>query len=437
MQEPLSFRYNKGMKHILIYTHSFYPHENANTNVLMPILFELQKNFIVDILTMRWSKTDPLKEEYRGFHISRYEPVRSFRQTRYTLGILALQDRRQIKAATTGKLYLKRFLHDLLQMCPKQIMKRWITETKIPWQPGVEQYLRQHQGVYEIFFSYGPIPIQLGIVSLACSGYFAANHLRWYVLQFDPYAAYIGNKKIASYLIKGERQVYQQADHVFLSNELYQENQTNFFSDFQHKMSPLGYMNLHPHEEEPVVFKHAKEKINCVFTGSLMDMSIRNPAYFYAFAKACGPKYVFHMVCYAMDTENRKLKERETGKQANILWYDRMPPKDCFEMMKGADILVNIANRSANQTPSKIFDYISMGKPIVNFYCLEKDSSLLYLRRYPSVLHISETMDIIQAFHLFEDFCKKAKNISYEEVKRLYADMQIQNAIKNLYPYLQ
>lgn len=429
--------YNKGMKHILIYTHSFYPHENANTNVLMPILFELQKNFIVDILTMRWSKTDPLKEEYMGFHISRYEPVRSFRQTRYTLGILALQDRRHIKAATPGKLYLKRFLHGLLQMCPKQIMKRWITETKIPCQPAVEQYLRQHQGAYEIFFSYGPIPVQLGIVSLACSRYFAVNHLRWYILQFDPYAAYIGNKKIASYLMKRERQVYQQADHVFLSNELYQENQTNFFSDLQHKMSPLGYVNLRPHEEEPFVFEHAKEKINCVFTGSLMDMAIRNPAYFYAFAKACGPKYVFHMVCYAMDTQNKKLKELLTGNQANILWYGRTPLKDCFRMMKGADVLINIANRSANQTPSKIFDYISTGKPIVNFCHLQNDSSMIYLQRYPAALHIFETMEIKQAVHLFENFCKKMKDIPYAEIESLYADMQIKSAVKNLYPYLK
>ncbi len=401
----------------------------------MPILFELQKNFDVDILTPRRTKNDPLREEYMGFHVFRYDPVFSFRQAQYTLGVLALQDRRQIKAITKGKLYLKRLMHGILQAFPHP--ERWITDTQIPWPAAVEQYLRQRRGVYEIFFSYGPTPIQIAFASFARTGYFAADHMRWYVLQFDPYATYIGNRKIAPYLVQREMQVYQEANHVFLSTEMYRENQTNFFAAVSHKMSPLGYVNLHPHEEEPFAFDHTDGKINCVFTGSLIDMTVRNPEYFYRFVKACGPKYIFHMVCYKMDTQNKKLKETLIGRRENILWYERMTPKDCFCMMKGADILVNIANRSANQTPSKIFDYISTGKPIVNFYCLQNDSSMFYLQRYPAVLQIFETMEIKSAVHLFEDFCKKAKDIPYAEIESLYSDMQIQNAMKNLYPYLK
>lgn len=401
----------------------------------MPVLFELQKNFDVDILTPKRAKKDLLREEYMGFHILRYDPVFSFRRMQYTLGVLALQDRDQIRAASKGKYCLRHFIHDILQMGKKKTKERWITNTEIPCQPAVEQYFHQHRGIYETFFSYGPIPTQLGIVSLARKGYFTENHLRWYVLHFDPYATYIGNKKIAPYLMQQEMQIYQEADHVFLTREMYRENQTNFFSAFHHKMSPLGYMNLCPHEEEPFVFDRTEGKINCVFTGSLIDMTIRNPEYFYRFVNACGSKYIFHMVCYAMDTQNKKLKELLTGNQANILWYGRTPLKDCFRMMKGADVLINIANRSANQTPSKIFDYISTGKSIVNFCHLQNDSSMIYLQRYPAALHIFETMEIKQAVHLFENFCKKMKDIPYAEIESLYADMQIKSAVKNLYSY--
>ena len=48
-------------------------------------------------------------------------------------------------------------------------------------------------------------------------------------------------------------------------------------------------------------------------------------------------------------------------------------------------------NKVDNQVPSKIFDYISLGKPIINVYTSEKDPALEYLKQYPLALNISET----------------------------------------------
>ena len=53
-------------------------------------------------------------------------------------------------------------------------------------------------------------------------------------------------------------------------------------------------------------------------------------------------------------------------------------------------MLVNIGNAVDNQMPSKIFEYISTGKPVVNIYKSPECPTLKYLERYPLALNLYE-----------------------------------------------
>lgn len=72
-----------------------------------------------------------------------------------------------------------------------------------------------------------------------------------------------------------------------------------------------------------------------------------------------------------------------------------------------ADYLVSIGNNLKNMVPSKIFEYMSTGKPIIATSKILEDPSLLYLNQYPNalVLHESDNMD--KCIRMLDGFLKK------------------------------
>src|SRR5690606_335842 len=56
------------------------------------------------------------------------------------------------------------------------------------------------------------------------------------------------------------------------------------------------------------------------------------------------------------------------------------------EAMLQADVLVNIGNQTDYQLPSKVIDYMSTGKPVINLAAIAADSSARLFQTYPSAL---------------------------------------------------
>jgi hypothetical protein len=60
------------------------------------------------------------------------------------------------------------------------------------------------------------------------------------------------------------------------------------------------------------------------------------------------------------------------------------------EKLRRADVVVNIGNIMTNQVPSKIFEYISSCKPILNIAANSDCPSIPYLQKYPMALTLVE-----------------------------------------------
>ena len=60
-----------------------------------------------------------------------------------------------------------------------------------------------------------------------------------------------------------------------------------------------------------------------------------------------------------------------------------LSPGACDALMAKTDVLLSIGNRDPNLIPSKLFKYISLGKPIIHLKRGEGDSCLPYLEKYP------------------------------------------------------
>lgn len=131
-----------------------------------------------------------------------------------------------------------------------------------------------------------------------------------------------------------------------------------------------------------------KNKIDCYFIGNLY-WSIRNPESTFRLFDSLPDNIYFHIVGGCFDKDIEQLND-SIKKYSNVIYHGVKTAEECREIIGQADILVNIGNSINNQMPSKIFEYISTGKPIINIHKIKDCPSLPYLSRYPYALNIYE-----------------------------------------------
>lgn len=90
---------------------------------------------------------------------------------------------------------------------------------------------------------------------------------------------------------------------------------------------------------------------------------------------------------------------------------------------KDYDCFISIAEKKGVQFSSKIFDYISTGKPILHFYTAEGDINLNVLRKYPNCFCVQEKKQIDQQeVHAFLNFLKNSKVLDYSLIENHFQD---------------
>ena len=112
-------------------------------------------------------------------------------------------------------------------------------------------------------------------------------------------------------------------------------------------------------------------------------------------------------------------------------------PEEADRYMMQADILVHIGNTMPNIMPSKILDYISSGKPILNICKIHDCPTIPLIERYPMGLTIFEPSAIgyqltdvsgqqvaisDEIIEKVDAFCRsnKGKQIPFEEIREMY-----------------
>ena len=113
--------------------------------------------------------------------------------------------------------------------------------------------------------------------------------------------------------------------------------------------------------------------------------------------------------------------------KGHITHRGRLSKNECTMYMGQSDFLINIGNIMTNQVPSKLFDYISTGLPIINV-CVNKNCPTIpYLDKYEFAINLFETKDVsemkAQAEKLrnfIHDFAGKKK--SFEEISTLFTE---------------
>jgi glycosyltransferase involved in cell wall biosynthesis len=155
-------------------------------------------------------------------------------------------------------------------------------------------------------------------------------------------------------------------------------------------------------------------KMKIIYAGGFYP-TIRNPEY--ALKTFCGIKnFAFELNIYCNDASAQLVKNCCVLPE-NIKLHKQVSLDEIRRIMKNADVLLNIGNAIKGYMPSKIFEYIACGKPIISFYT----NGLKEQRfdRYPLAIQISQDdTSLEQASQFVEDFCRQfgKKQMNKEEI---------------------
>lgn len=225
----------------------------------------------------------------------------------------------------------------------------------------------------------------------------------WYMYQLDPYSENLEanpmDRKVRRYI---ESLLYQKATAVFTTVPLYRQKQAEQFPFFE-KCTMLEFPLVQPRSSQNSSIRNESEdKIVCAFAGTLYP-EIRPPEGFVRLVSRLKmPEAVF---CCAGSGQHLIRNAPDFLAAAPYLrCLGRIPTEAADALMDDADFLVNIDNRISNQVPSKIFEYISTGKPVINLHFGDICPSADYLRRYPLALDLDCTKNADENALLLRQF---------------------------------
>ena len=99
----------------------------------------------------------------------------------------------------------------------------------------------------------------------------------------------------------------------------------------------------------------------------------------------------------------------------------RIPKEEANYIVSKSTYLLSIGNIDITQTPSKIFEMISTGKPIIHYYFSKYDPVLNILEQYPNKCLLDDKNDLEDnRIKLYSFLIKKCALVNFEEIKKIY-----------------
>ncbi len=242
--------------------------------------------------------------------------------------------------------------------------------------------------------------------------------VHWCGYTVDPYAA---KNRIRPFwcgferLIAEERAVLQRMDTVLLSEEVYKNRPELFRGCSNCRELPYMLPAVTAKRTERTFFD--AQNINCVYAGSFYR-DVRNPeCMLRTFSRIKDPGIKLHLFSSGCDDLVRTYTEQSPG----IVLHPRVSVSEIAQVYQETDVLVNIENSTEEFMPSKTFEYIATGKPIVNFYCGECGGREA-LELYPLCFQVRNAPGCEDATGL-EKFlsANRGKSVSAGELEKIYS----------------
>lgn len=398
-------------KKILFIHDNLFLSPDANSRIVFRLIQYLLEHYDVDISLMgRATCEEEFVDEYEGCKLIHEPHIR-------------VQETVRLKKKL-GKWNLLRYI-----LMPRTISYRFNNDVE-PYVVEARKWLKKHANEYDVVIAtcspYYPLKLAAEISDRVPVIYY----------KIDPVAtaplSNTLNKDTKLVTIENEIAWDTCASRIITTDVIfkyYNQLPTKVNAD---KVLLLNYPNiverkLSDQTKNTIVDSFDKTKINLCFIGTFYS-DIRNPQYLLDLMdKLSNTNIVLHILgrlgdCTAMIDAYR-------SSHSNVIYHGVVPPTMADDIMLQSDILVHVGNAEDAYMPSKVLDYISSGKPILNLCKIPTCPTLPLMERYPLGMTIYEyedlTSDIISQIVAF---CidNRCKQLAFDTISQLYYDSTIE-----------
>ncbi len=249
------------------------------------------------------------------------------------------------------------------------------------------------------------------------------SNFKWISIFEDSFAVPLHKKNLfisLSKMAQMEQSIIKNADHVFVTPEIL-SNRDAFYKGFETKVYELPYLIKYNVRENENI---SDGQIRMVYAGRFYrDIRPPEPMLDF-FASLQIPDAVLDLFT-AGDCENTIKKYSDSCD--GIRLQNMITQEQLFEEYAKSDILINMENNIKEYKPSKQYEYIGTGKPIISFYYFEPDKNL---EKYPLALQINvnNRLENIESAKAFVQKVK-GKTMTPDEIVAIYPENTMQYVV--------
>lgn len=152
-----------------------------------------------------------------------------------------------------------------------------------------------------------------------------------------------------------------------------------------------------------------KRMLSIIYAGNFYP-ALRNPDYMLKVLSELSKIRNIELYIYTGENMINHIKKLVHQMEGDIVVNNMVPQSVLNEHIDKSDIVISVGNFESDFLPSKIFYYISNGKPIIHFYSSDNDVSIPYLRKYPYALLLDQKTLIKENVNKIIIFIEKLKN---------------------------
>lgn len=411
---------------ILILQETLFRATDANAKLVFRIASQLH-DMGYDVSVLGKAKTDAEQvSEYNGIHLIHEPAIRA-------------QKARKLKEKL-GKWHWLRYLLML-----RTIKYRYYIDQYTPFYLEVQRWLRKHVHEYDVLIA-------------CCSPYYplqlaaeVADRIPVIYYKIDPvstiFRIYNGDCALAT--VDNEIKWDNVATRIIMPDVVYRDYMRLPTKVNGGKVVVAQFPNVRKLEaisgpqsvasEQYLAIRNqlSDRQCNLLFVGKFYA-DIRHPQYLFDIMEQLQDTPIVLHIVGPLNREFDKpfIDKYLTNKISNIRYHGVVPPQEADDLLLHADILVHVGNGVDSLMPSKILDYISSGKPILNLCKIHTCPTLPLMERYPIGMTIYEPSAISNHSSVVSDrvveqvkeFCmkNKGKQVPYAQIEKLYPECTIE-----------
>lgn len=381
---------------VLFVLGNVYPHDDANSMIVMRICRELKRidsKIQISILGTSEEEGSEILNDIliHRFVISQLNGLSDNLRDFLTRNIAISRKQKIIRLLTNPKLFVE-YIQNRIKVNSPSIQYRNVIRSL------------HHDNSYDAV-------IGVSFPFTACLGAARTGlNIPFFYYQLDPYFSHYlqPNKRMS---LNQERYVCRKAKTIMLTDLIYKEYMQSPLKKYLKKSIVVGFPAIEQAESTSLsVPKRVNGRIHMLYLGSLY-YDIRSPKGFLKLANEMirnGIDLSVDFVGPVFGTPDEDTISYLHNLGDHVMFHGRVNGKEAKEWFEKTDILINIGNTIKNQMPSKIFEYFSSGKAILNFYKFDQCPTLQYTIKYPHCMNIPDDYNLSPDFITsVRDFCSR------------------------------